>query len=336
MTATSEALAAMMPPLERAWADPITKAIDSSGELADRSGLTQTPEGKSILQFSLAAATLLRPILRDPEMSAKLLDIVPGGDPTNPHYVLDLLPGAVAKRIWQGTPFAHNTLMFLEEYGFVALGQRRKIRYVIADPLDESSLVETGLRVQTSGAVICNEHGECLAGAITSLVDNTILLALRDHPPRLLNFDEYGGRLHEFQVEDPPNRHDIFRYQTLPRRIDIMPKEFVDIYKYPSIPTMGGYAVLMLALGKQDFALDPKGQDVNEAAIWYTIAQECGFPVTTLDGIPIDMPARLLYAMRNRDMDQRIPAVISRTAEIHRRVVPIPQVPVVSLIEAQN
>lgn len=111
-----------------------------------------------------------------------------------------------------------------------------------------------------------------------------------------------------------------------------MPKEFVDVYKYPSIPTMGGYAVLMLALGKQDFALDHDGQEVNEAAIWYTIAQECGFPVTTLDGIPIDMPARIRYAMRSRDMSQRIPAVISRTAEIHRRVVPIPQVPTDSFV----
>lgn len=327
MAATPEALAAMMPPLERAWADPIMRAIVTSGELAEQSGLADTPEGKSILKFALAGATLLRRLLRDPEMIAELLDIVPGGDPTNPHYVLDLLPGAVAQRIWQGTPFADKTLMFLEEHGFVALGRRRKIRYVIADPLDESSLVETGLRVQTSGAVICNERGECLAGAITSLVDNTILFVTKDHPPRLLNFDESRGRLHEFQAEGTSNRTNRLRYQTLPRRIDIMPKKFVDIYNYPSIPTMGGYAVLMLALGKQDFALDHIGQEVYEAAIWYTIAQACGFPVTSLDGKPIDMPAHIRYAMRRRDMSQRIPAVISRTSEIHRRVIPIFQNP---------
>lgn len=217
--------------------------------MVDRTALATTDEGKCVLQFCFATARLLRPILRNPVARKNLAVEVGGGAAYNPHYQIDLLPGALAEITWKHSTGNDRTLLYLEERGFMTLGRTRKERYVIIDPLDESSAVGTGLRVQVSGAVVCDERGEFLAGGIASL---------------------------------------------------------------------------------QDFIIYLKGQPIKEATIWYNMAREAGCIVTYPDGRPIGLPSLVLAAVRGRNMETRIPAVISRTPEIHHQVVPIAQIPTAS------
>lgn len=333
MSATAESLRQAYAALETTFKGPLEEALIFGHEMVDHSGLATTDEGRSVLKFCFATALLLRPILRDPVKRASLHVEMAGGDSYNPHFQIDLLPGALAESTWRHTPFQNYTTLFLEEKGFIALGNKRKQRYVIADPIDCTSSIGTGLRDQTSGAVVCNERGEFMAGGIASLVDNTILFIEDGQNPKLLNVNEQRGTISEFLVPQK-TIHEPLRYQTLPRRFETMPREFVEQYRYPSLPTIGGWAVLQLVFGTQDFIIDLKGQPMKEGANWYNVAREYGFPVTYPDGKPIDLPPLVLAAVRKHDMNKRVPAVISRTAEIHRRVVPIPQVQTTPLIEA--
>lgn len=324
MAATPEVLQRAFTILGATWKYPLEEALINGDEMADRSGLAKTDEGRSVLKFCFATALLLRPILRDPVERASLHVEMAGGDSYNPHFQIDLLPGKLAESTWRHTPFHRRTTLYLEERGFMALGKKRDKRYVIADPIDGTSSIGIGLRDQTSGAVVCNQQGEFMAGGIASLVENTVLFVEAFQNPMLLNFDENRGTVSKFSVPPAP-MHMPLRYQTLTRRLEIMPREFVDLHRYPSLPTIGGWAVMQLALGTQDCIIDLKGQPMKEAANWYNIAREFGYPVTYPDGKPIDLPPLVLASVRKHNMDKRVPAVISRTAEIHRRVVPVDQ-----------
>ena len=88
---------------------------------------------------------------------------------------------------------------------------------------------------------------------------------------------------------------------------------------------VSGHAVLSLAHDNLDTVIDStKGQPWYEFVIWHRAAQELGFPVTDPDGNPIDTAAIMRKAIEKNPNDTfRVPFVMSRTPEIHKRVLPL-------------
>lgn len=313
----------------------VAKAIHYGETFTINHELASTSEGNSVAQFLISTARLLRPILRDPNLSAHLDTAIGNGPEYNPYKRIDLIPGIVAKKIWRNNPNQKHPQLFIEEDGFIESGNFQMDRTVIVDPLDGSSSIGTGLKDQVSGTVVCDGQGNFLVGGIASLVDNTLMIVENNKPPITLNYNELRGTIDEIHIVPTPI-HDPPRYQTLPRRLNTLSPDFFRKFGYPSLPTFGGYGVMMLVLGKQDFMIDPKGQPVNEAAIWYNVAQAYGCVVAYPDGSTINLPPLVQMSVHDRNMDSRIPVVIYRNLDIYNQlystIAPLAQPPEATLV----
>lgn len=324
MPVSEETLAHTAAYVESTWGHKIRAIVEQSEGIVGRSNLAQTPEGKAVLISCVSAASALRTMLRDPEITSSLIGEVPGGEAYNPYYLVDFLPDAIARQIWETSPMSPHTSLHMEEIGLVNLGNRRKDRVVYTDGMDGSKNIDQGMRDQVFGMVVCNQRGEFITGGIASLVHNSIMFIESGETPYLLNYDESRSSLRTAIISPKisyQNRQ--LRYMTLRRRVNNLESTiFFEKHHYPNLTTLGGYAVLMLAEGREDVIVDTKGQLPYEAIIWFNMAREYGFIVTYPDGKPIDLPRIAIQYIRNHDMG-RVPVVICRTAEIKQQVIPL-------------
>ena len=85
---------------------------------------------------------------------------------------------------------------------------------------------------------------------------------------------------------------------------------------------ISGYPILALQNNTLDTVIDHvKGSAWYELVIWARAAQVLGLSVSDKDGNPIDIPAIMRRVIKRHEGDNyRIPVIISRTPEIHQRV----------------
>ena len=197
---------------------------------------------------------------------------------------------------------------------------------IAVDPLDETGPMRIGLRVQTTAATIANYGGEFVAGTITSLVDDEMIL-IENEDVHLIRFYESlknpdgGSPLVQLEIGSPEVR-DIgdARIATLPRRMQELQRRFPIFANREYLPTFGGHGLLAMIRGDIDVMLDPlKGQPWYEAVHWGPMAERVGFSVSDPEGERIDFQNILLNAIQGKELG-RVKIVISTHQELHNQV----------------
>lgn len=298
--------------------------------LAFESGIAQTEWGKIALWYALSLAQILRPDLRRPTSltHSGVLEET-GGPRHNPTRAIDTVGGNLMRQIM--AQVRQPALVYIEE-------QRRWIAFhrevpgeevrITVDPLDETGPIKVGLRVQTAAATITDQDGEFLSAAVTSLVDEELVL-IEDNQLYHLSFNEQAlsGGMPVLQrlPQTPRERRDLqkARIATLPRRMELLQGTPLFAGRFaPDLPTFGGYALLAMIRGDIDIMLDPfKGQPWYEAVHWGNMAERAGFIVSHPDGARIDFPGILRTAIRGQDPG-RVRMVITTHQELHDQVLP--------------
>lgn len=283
----------------------------------------KTPEGKFVLTYLFATRNLLSPLMTDLHaINPDLLRPV-GGSEYNPERKIDEVGTAVAMtlgkqtadipRFWLRTEESPRWERMSRDEALLEEGKR----FVIIDPLDESSGIALGNRVQSTGIAIYNKQGELLTIGIMSLVDEGMMFAERvDGQLRIVPTKP--------QAPQEPLPHEPIRVATLTRRMHALKDLplFATNQATWTLPSIGGYAVMAMANGEIDTIIDPmKGNPWIEYCLWGPAAEELGFVVSDKEGRPIDRAAIMREAItKNLANTSRIPFVISRTPEIHKRV----------------
>ena len=298
--------------------------------------LVYTEAGAYCLWYALAQSAILRPLLSSPE-ALKKSGLTKGdwGSDYNPSLNIDIIGGLIASHIFSSRP--GPTSLFVEEnkrwdkYGSRDLGERW---IVMVDPLDETSGIKNDMKTQTTGMLVTDTNGEFLAGAVSSLVDNTILLVEKDGAV-LINFDMKRQKVTTEKITRS-NKKSLadFRVATLGRRFTkseqpLNKTQFSKNKQEPDLDSFGGYGLLSMIknghYGYIDAMIDPlMGQPWYEAVIWGYIAREMGLSVIGKDGMEIDFGSIILKAWEEsdeiKDWKKRVPIIISQTPELSREI----------------
>lgn len=281
------------------------RVLSETLSIVKESNLAKTEPSKTCLWYCLAQAKILRPLLRDPTLLlvSGLCEKDSGPD-YNPHREIDMIGGDLIVEVIRQTGVPAD--VFIEERGWVRpTGVSEQI--IIVDPLDQTSSIENGVRDQATGIVFADKDGNFLAGGISSLVDNEMVL-IEENNVRLLSFDGDHNQLLAiplpFRVERDITRA---RIATLTRRMKERMLE-TPLFKkrfFPDLPTFGGYGVLCMLRGQIDVLIDPfVGQPWYEACLWGNIAEKFGLIVTGQRGKKIDFPSILKSALLGKEMER--------------------------------
>lgn len=301
----------------------IPEAISFAGIETESLREAKTPEGKFALTYLLATRNVLRPALDDLHaVNPDLLRPV-GGPEYNPERTIDEVGAEIARHLGRQTTDIPNLWIRLEESGRwecagsdTALAEGK--RFAVIDPFDMTNSIKKGDRVQTSGIAFYDREGTLLTAGIMSMVDDTFVFIEKTgdgysvYPPAL------AAEKQKQTVSDP------IRVATLTRRMHALRDTplFANNHASWDIDCTSGYAVLSLLQGHIDAVVDPfKGNPWYENVIWYAIAQALGYLVTDKDGNTIDYSQIMrTVAKQLTGNGHRTPAIVSRTPEIHKRV----------------
>ena len=303
----------------------IPEAVSFANIEAETSGLAKTPEGKFALTYLLANRNLLQPILSDlSSISPDLLQPI-GGFSYNPERSIDNIGSAVALYITQKTEEIPRLFMRTEEsarwesIGDIDQPIENGERFAVIDPLDMTHGIVNNNRVQTTGIAIYDKQGDIRAVGIISLVDDKYVFVENDRGT-LRVYPEAPAASKTDTQEDA----DTIRMATLTRRMQYF--QDIPFLTNGGVRTMdagiSGYPILALHHNMLDTVVDHvKGSAWYELVIWARAAQALGFPVSDKDGNPIDISAIMRRVIAHHEGDNyRIPVIISRTPEIHQRV----------------
>lgn len=301
----------------------IPEAISFAKIEAETTGLAQTPEGKFALTYLLANRNLLQPILADlASVSPDLLQPI-GGQSYNPERSIDNIGSAVALFLSQKTEEIPHFFMRTEEsVGWEALGENERLpqdgeRFAIIDPLDMTSSITKGDRVQSTGIAIYDREGTLKTVGIVSFVDD-----------RFIFIENQGDHMMLY----PPRKDRLTRQNETgePLKVATLMRRMYNLRDLPlftqgatwNMNCASGFAVLGIHQGIIDTIIDPvKGNPWYEVAIWGAAAQSLGYPMSDRNGNPIDISAAIRRVIQKHEGDTyRIPFIISRTPEIHERV----------------
>lgn len=297
-------------------------AVELAKIEAETSGLTKTPEGKYVLSFLLSARNLLRPILTDTHIHRDLMTQI-GGQGYNPQRNIDELGILIANYLNQQTTDIPNMWIRSEEHArWEPVNPAGGLwddaeRFVFLDPVDETGAIPKGKRYQAAGVAIYKKSGElCSLGVVSLVDDGMIFIDTPDHVTAYANtsFDRDGSE----PAADRP-----IRVATLSRRMHALRN--TPILKHTGawiMDSIGGYAVLSLLNNSIDTIIDPiKGNPWYEYVLWGPAAEAVGMTVTDPNGNPIDYTRIVRDVIaKNPDDAYRIPFVMSKTPEIHARV----------------
>lgn len=303
----------------------IPEAVSFAKIEAEAAQMAKTAEGKFALTYLLTNRNLLQPILSNLSfVSPDLLQPI-GGPSYNPERSIDDVGSAVARYISQQTEKIPNFFMRTEESArWENMGTPGQLaeegeRFAIIDPLDMTHGIVTGNRVQTTGIAIYNKTGDLHCVGIISLVDDHFLFIENDQ-----------GKLHIYpspgaaSANDTQSDNTAIRMATLTRRMQYF--QDIPFLSQGGVWTMdagiSGYPILALQNNTLDTVIDHvKGSAWYELVIWARAAQVLGFSVSDKDGNPIDIPAIMRRVIKRHEGDtHRVPVIISRTPEIHKRV----------------
>lgn len=333
MTTTIERIAELKQPATfESVLRQIPDAIKFAKLEAETSNMATTPEGKFTISYLLAAQKVLKPILTDALVGRDLL-VATGGPPHNPQRTIDDIGTIISSALAQDMEELPHLWIWTKEHGRWDPAQpangfwENGNRFAVVDPLDMTSAILKGDRLQTTGLAIYDKTGELKTLGMVSLVDDGFLF-----------MEKYGDTFRIFppEVTQPgttqPAEHNTesgpLRVAAKTRRMYVL--KDLPIMKDGNMWVMdcdSGYAVLGLTRGTIDTVIDPiKGQPWYEFVIWHRAAQELGLPVTDPDGNTIDTAAIVRKAITDNPGEVlRIPFVMSRTPEIHQRVLPLLQ-----------
>lgn len=306
-------------------------AIANAEALAEQDGMTQTRAGNLCLTYCLASASVLRPVLADARLHESPLLMEIGGPRENRSLAIDKISTDLVRQILRNPQYPFQSVdIYIEEVGewasyrSVESSMTQVLPWLmLVDPLDETSAIGKGLKVQSTGIMVANNNGSILAGGIASLVDNTVLIVERRDLKARINFSDRENFLQPLPLRVATERLEgtPLRVATLARRIEGLSQTPLFQKKpYVELPTFGGYAVLALLHGTADALIDPvRGQPWHEACIWGPIAELAGLVVTDPQGKPIDF-ARIMQISRTSAVMNKVPLVISANRAIHREV----------------
>lgn len=291
---------------------------------AAESGMAKTPEGIFALTYILASQKLLRPALSDlSHVSQDLLNTI-GGFEYNPERSIDLVGSDIAITLARETNNIPHFWMRTEESANWQNISRddasptEGMRFAVVDPMDMTSSIPRHDPVQTTGIAIYNKDGSVRTIGIMSLVNDGFIF-----------IDQNENGTHRIHTND-----DLYikedRPADAPLRIAAKTRR---MYALNNLPLMNqgyiwamdcdsGFATLGLAQGNIDTIVDAfKGNPWYEVAIWVHAAQLMGFPVTDKDGNKVDIAEVMRHVIEHHEDDTyRIPFVVSRTPEIHKKV----------------
>lgn len=300
----------------------IPEAVSFAKLETEASREAKTPEGKFALTYLLATRNILRPALEDlTKIDTDLLRPI-GGAEYNPERTIDEVGTAVLSHLAQQTNDIPNFWIRIEESGkwdrvagdaSLANGER----FAVIDPLDGTSSIPKNNRVQTAGIAIFDRHGTIKAAGIISLVDDLFAF-----------LENRDGSLHIYPQEavtshNNENQNTAIRIATLTRRFHhIKHLPLKEHGAWAMDCGVSGYSILGLHTNMIDTIIDHKtGSPWFEIVIWATVAQALGYTITDADGNPFDV-AQTIREVTKKEIGNghRIPIVISRTPEIHKRV----------------
>lgn len=289
--------------------------------------MAQTAEGKFALSYLFANRNLLKPVLSDfTSISPDLLQPV-GGASHNPERRIDSIGSAVARVLSQESERIPGLFMRTEEsadwesLSTIDTPLHNGERFAVIDPLDMTSSITRGDRVQTTGIALYDRQGEIKALGIMSLVDDGFIF-----------IENVDGKFVTYSTPEPDSE----RLENEPLRVAAKIRRMYTLKDSPlmrgntwSMNCDSGFATLTLQEGKIDTIVDHvKGSLWYEVVIWARALQILGFPVTDKDGNPIDFAAAMRRVIEKHEGDTyRIPFVISRTPEIHEKVLSLLQKP---------
>ncbi len=297
----------------------IPDAVSFARVEAESTNLARTPEGDFALTYLLANRNLLKPVLADlSTVSPDLLQPI-GGAPHNPERTIDGIGSAIALVLSQKSDKIPGLFMRTEESADWESLSPNPVpidegeRFAIIDPLDMTSAIMRGNRVQTTGIAIYDRQGDLKTLGIMSLVDDGFIF-----------IENVDGELF---IYTPPMRSHATAEQ--PLRVAAKTRRMYTLKDSPLLTSHdwtldcdSGYATLALTQGNIDTIVDPyKGSPWYEVVIWAKAAQILGYPVTDKDGNTIDFTKIMRRVIARHEGDTyRIPFVISRSPEIHTDV----------------
>jgi len=321
MTPHAERLPALKesPSLQTILTD-IPHAVDLARIEAESSELAHSPEGLFVLTYLLAARNVIKPVLTQSYIHQHLLQPT-GGHSYNPQRTIDEIGIAIADYISKLPTDMHNFWIRTEENPVWSPGKpgegffEEADRFVFIDPIDETSAIPKGKRLQTSGIGIYNRDGELQGLGVISLVDDGIIFYAKNDSETVYTYPPQ--RAPEQQSDAP------IRFATLTRRMHALNNLPIASQGGEwTMDTVGGYGVCAMLNGTVDAMLDPvKGNPWFEYILWGPAAEKAGFVVTDPDGEPIDTASIVKYAIaKNPDDSYRIKFVISNNPETHKRI----------------
>lgn len=303
----------------------VPEAISFAKLETEASRETKTPEGKFALTYLLATRNILRPAFFDlTKINDDLMRSV-GGPEYNPERTVDEIGVAVANNLIQQTTDIPKFWIRIEESGKwqnatdnapISEGER----FAVIDPLDMTSSILKNSRTQTTGIAIYDKAGKLMSAGIMSLVDDGFIFVEKQGD----TYNVFPDTLRAKQTETPYDPKLPIRVSTLTRRMHALKDAplFKDNHAEWQMDCTSGYAILQLIQGNLDAVVDPfKGNPWYENVIWYALAQTIGYPVTDKNGKPLDFAA-IMQSITKQEISNghRIPAVVSRSPEIHARV----------------
>ncbi len=337
MTATAERIRTTSPTPElRSFEGIMAHVPDAVGMAkmeAESSRLATTPEGTFALTYLLATRNLLRPVL-SADLAAQTTDLFTpvGGQEYNPERNIDAVGTAIALVLAKQTNDIPHFWMRTEEsarwesIGYNGSAVEDGENFAVIDPLDMTSSIAKKYRVQTTGIAIYDKKGEIKTVGIMSLVDDDFLFIERVN--------------NEYRVFPPvPEQQKYAQGDHEPLRIAAKTRRMYTLKDLPlmtqgnlwSMDCDSGYAVLGVHRGTIDTIVDHvKGNPWYEVVIWIRAAQILGYTVSDPNGNPIDISHVIRRVIRKHEGDNyRIPFIVSRTPEIHAKVLdllkPTPQ-----------
>ncbi len=284
--------------------------------------IAATPEGRFVLTYLLASRDLLKPALRDLTNISPDLLVAKGGRPHNPERNIDAVGTEIAHELIRTGETMPNAWMRTEEstdWQPLGSGQSKPDqgeRFIVLDPMDMTSAIPRLNRVQTTGIAVYGRDGDLRSLGIMSLVDDDFLFVeadgtggLRVYPPARV--------IPESAPENP------LRVAAKVRRINGLKQ--LPLLTEGGIWVMdcdSGYATLGLRRGTVDTVIDHvRGSVWYEVVLWVRAAQALGLPVSDANGNPIDITDVMKKMIARHEGDTyRVPFVMSRTPQIHERV----------------
>lgn len=289
---------------------------------AETSEMASTPEGKFVLTYLLATRNMLRPMLAEVHAQNDLL-LESGKYDYMPLQNIDAVGTAIALDIASEKFHIPNLWIHTEASRDWAPARaldgtkETSDRFAVIDPLDMTSSIKRGDRVQTTGMAIYTKNGDLISSGIMSLVDDKFVF-----------IEQNGGTMHVRTY--PPDSAGTSDHDDSPIKFAAKTRRMHMLRELPIVTNGGrwvmdcdsGYAVLGLLHGNVDTVIDHvKGNPWHEVVIWLRAAQELGYPVSDARGNPIDIPSIMRRVIHNHEGDTfRVPFVMSRTPKIHETV----------------